>query len=385
MRMTLRPVVPWAALVLALLCAPGCATVSRWKQDHRDASLRRAEADQAADAHADPEAYQATKRRIAQHDAQLRNLQTALAQRGDADSLAASALFKRAFVGYSDADALALAARATAAAPTRADLAFVQVQLCETAPQCDATPLETRLLQLDPENGVVWTYVLLRAGRARDAAARATAFYGLAQSKRIDLYWNQIVSHLAAASAGTAGFDAGAALIQVIGIEATFSLTFEPISALCLTPPLHPDMLDPCRQIAAAFRQGDTGVVEAYGSSLALNLWPAGSPERVAVAAERRQLRYRVDLMDRNKAKLNSPQATKTLAGMVGITPPSRPPTAPSICGWASSRILRTPGRIRRPVVDPILLRRKMSVRRYTRRQPRIRSEAEWPYPSDGL
>jgi hypothetical protein len=307
--------------LLALLCAAGCSSISRWKQAHRDASLRREEADEAADAHADPEAYQATKRRIAQHDAQLRDLQTALAKRSDADSLAASALFKRAIVGYGDADALALAARATAAAPNRADLAFVQVQLCETAPQCDATPLETRLLQLDPENGVVWTYVLQRAGRAKDPAARATAFYGLAQSKRIDLYWNQVVSHLAAASAGIAGFDAGAALTQLIGIEASFALAFDPISRLCLTPPLPAEMLAPCRQIGAAFRQGDTGVVEAYGSSLALNLWPAGSPERAAVAAERRQLRYRVDLMDRNKARLNSPQATKTLVGMVGRYP----------------------------------------------------------------
>jgi hypothetical protein len=80
-------------------------------------------------------------------------------------------------------------------------------------------------------------------------------------------------------------------------------------------------MLAPCRQIAAAFRQGDTAVVEAYGSSLALNLWPAGSAERVEVAAERRRLRYRVDLMDRNRLRFNSAQATKTLAALVGHYP----------------------------------------------------------------
>ncbi len=62
-------------------------------------------------------------------------------------------------------------------------------------------------------------------------------------------------------------------------------------------------------------------MVEAYGTSLALNLWPAGSPQRVAVAAERRQLRYRVDLTHRNRAKLNSPQAARTLAAMVGHYP----------------------------------------------------------------
>ena len=159
----------------------------------------------------------------------------------------------------------------------------MQLQLCETSPQCDPAPLETRLLRLDPENGVVWTYALQRADHAKDQAARATAFYGLAQSRRIDVYWSRIVSHLAAASTGTAGFDAGAALTQIIGIESTFSLAFAPVTGLCLVPRLQPDMLDSCRQIASAFQKGDTAVVEAYGSSLALNLWPtqfAATPGR---------------------------------------------------------------------------------------------------------
>ncbi len=316
-----RPVVRWAALVVALLCAAGCSTVARWRQEHRDASLRRREANEAADARADPAAYRAMKRRLAQRDAQLRALQTALATRGDADSLAASAVFERASLGYSSDAALQRAARAAAAAPTRVDLAFVALQLCETAPQCDATPLETRLLQLDPENGVAWSFVLLRADRANDRAAGATAFYGLARSRRIDLYWSQVVSHLTAAATGTAGFDAGAALALVLGIEATFAPPLDPISKLCLVPQLQPQMLDPCRQVAAAFGRGDTGVVEAYGSSLALNLWPAGSPQQAEVAAQRRRLRYRVDLTHRNEARLNSPEATRTLAALVGRYP----------------------------------------------------------------
>jgi hypothetical protein len=319
--MSIRSVMLSAALVAAALCTSGCATISKWKQEHREASLHRKEEDEAAAAHADPQAYKDMKRRMAQHDAQLRSLQAALANRGDADSLAASALFSRAFQGYSSTASLDLATRAVAAAPARTDLAFMQLQLCETSPQCDPAPLESHLLQLDPQNGVVWTYALMRADRAKDPAARATAFYGLAQARRIDLYWSPIVSHMVAAGAGTAGFDSNAALTQVIGIEATFALPFDPITKVCLVPGLQPEMLDPCRQIAAAFRQGDTAVVEAYGSSLALHLWPAGSPERAEVAAERRRLRYRVDLMNRNKTKLNSTQATRTLAGLVGHYP----------------------------------------------------------------
>ncbi|HTV79385.1 MAG TPA: hypothetical protein VMF03_14095 [Steroidobacteraceae bacterium] len=316
--MAKRPMLLGSAMLVALLCAAGCSTVSKWKQEHRAASLHREEEEEAAAAHAEPPAYQDMKRRMAQQDARLRKLQATLAQRSDPDSLAGAALLERAILGYSSPTAQQLAARAVAGAPTRADLAFVQLQLCETAPQCDPVSLETQQLALDPENGVVWVYVLRRADLAKDRSAEGTAFYNLARSRRIDLYWNRIVSHLAAASAGSAGFDAGAALTQVISIESTFALDYDPITRLCLQPPLQAEMLEPCRQIAAAFRQGDTAVVEAYGSSLALNLWPANSPERLAVIAERRRLRYRVELMDRNRARLNSAQATRALAGLVG-------------------------------------------------------------------
>ena len=82
-----------------------------------------------------------------------------------------------------------------------------------------------------------------------------------------------------------------------------------------------PAVLTQCRQIAAAFQHADTSVLEAYGSTLALRLWPEDSAEGRAIAAERRGLRYRVELLTRYATKVNSPQARKTLATMIAKYP----------------------------------------------------------------
>jgi hypothetical protein len=132
------------------------------------------------------------------------------------------------------------------------------------------------------------------------------------------LYLHQIVSRLAAAAAGKAGFDFSAAALEVLSIESAFTPTFDPVARACSEQDVkQPEVLTQCRQIAAAFQHADTSVLEAYGSTLALRLWPADSAEGRAIAAERRGLRYRVELMTRYAAKVNSPQARKTLATLI--------------------------------------------------------------------
>ena len=71
----------------------------------------------------------------------------ALAQMTDADSLAAAGLM-------SLDQSLQFLARATAAAPDRPDLLWLQVARCAQLPACDPVPLEQRLRELDPSNGV---------------------------------------------------------------------------------------------------------------------------------------------------------------------------------------------------------------------------------------
>jgi hypothetical protein len=305
-------------MILALVSASGCATIHKWKQEHREASLRRQQTEEAATRESGSKADRALRLKQAQDAARLPRLQSELVAQGDPDSLAASALVAGLISGFNSSTVLDLAARAVGGAPDRADLALLQLQLCERAPSCDPLPLEKHLRVLDPENGITWTYALLRADREQRPADWDAARGGLAQSKRVDLYWNRTVSHLAKAVTGKAEFDSSAALVEVVGIEAALMTALQPISRACQAQELQRlDVLGQCRQIAAALRQGDTSLVEADGSSLALRLWAQGSTERMEVVKERRVLRYRVELMARNATQLNSPQAIKALAGLL--------------------------------------------------------------------
>ncbi len=305
-------------LVMVLLGTSGCMFSAKARQARHEEQVRQLQLEQAADRNRDSKADIAYRQKQTQHEARVRRLQQELAARGDPDSLAASALFGGVLSGFSSGASLDVAARAVAAAPGRADLVFLHLQLCASAPGCDAAPLEARLQQLDPENGTGWIYLLVRADRANDGVQWRRAREALARSKRVDLYLHQIVSRLAAAAAGKAGFDFGEAALELLNIEAAFAPTFDPVSKACSARDVQqPEVLAQCREISAAFRHADTALFEAYGTTLALQLWPQGSPEALAVGAERRALRYRVDLMVRQGAKINSPQARKTLATLI--------------------------------------------------------------------
>ncbi len=317
MNMTFRPQMLWLT-VLAMLVTSGCAFTAKLKREHHDAQVHQQQLDEAAERNTDSKADSESRQQQLQRTARLRQLQKALAARGDPDSLAGSALFEGLLSGFSSGTSLDLAARAVAAAPGRADLVFVQLQLCASAPGCDAAQVEARLQQLDPENGTAWIYLLMRADRANDGVQWRRARDALARSKRVDLYLHQVVSRLAAAAAGQAGFDRGEAALELLNIESSFAPTFDPVSKACSTQDLQQAaVLAQCRDISAAFRHADTALFEAFGTSLALRLWPEASAEARAIGAERRALRYRVDLMVREAAKINSPQARKTLATLI--------------------------------------------------------------------
>jgi hypothetical protein len=309
------------AAIAALVCA-GCSSKPQTLQAQYDARLRHGQPEQEADAAAERKADRADKAKQKQSEERLRRLEADLASRQDPDSLAAAAFFERVVAGFTNPDSHDLAARAVAAAPMRADLAFLQLQLCASDPDCDSRPLEARLRQLDPDNGIPWTYALLRADQTNDEVLRKTAREGLARAKRVDEYWNRLVSHLTASAARHGGFDTNSAMVEVLGIEAAFTTALQPVSRACSQTAIQqPDILVECRQITNAFRKGDTTLSEIYGSTLAARLWPAGSPESLEVATERRTLHYRNDLMTRNAAKINSEGATRTLAVLLARYP----------------------------------------------------------------
>jgi hypothetical protein len=256
----------------------------------------------------------------ARHAARIQVLQKELLARGDADSLAAGALFAR--LSASPDGSLELAARAVAAAPDRADLLLEQLQLCQKIPACDSQALEAQLRQLDPDNGISWTYALWRADRSNDQAELRRDRAGLARAQRVDWHWNEIVSRLTAAVTGKAGYGSQEALVEVIGIEAAFITPLQSVSKACSAQEIQaPEVLAQCRQIAAAFRRGDTYLFEMYGTSLAARLWPAGSAESAQIAVERRAVHYWMDAHSRHSAELDSAAAARILATLYAQYP----------------------------------------------------------------
>ena len=253
----------------------------------------------------------------ARQQARMRTLRTELLARGDPDSLATAAFFERLATGQWH-DAPDLAARATAAAPDRADLAYLQLLLCYQMPTCKVQHLEAHLRELDPANGITWIYALGRATRANDAAAGNAALAGLAQAQRVDLYWTALVSHMTAAVAGRAGFDEREAFISVIGVDAAMVLPpLQPLSTSCSAAAIaNQDVLAQCRSIFAALEHADTILIESYGNRRAARLWPDGSAESMAIASARRVLDYRINLWTAQQQALNSVKATKALAAL---------------------------------------------------------------------
>ncbi len=302
-------------LVLALISS--CATISGWRQSMHKASIQRQQNEEAADRNSDTKADKQAKLKLAQQEENLTRVQGELAKRSDADSLAASALFAR-YAGATTATALDLAARAVAAAPQRVDLSFLQLQLCESTADCDPGQLELRLSKLDPDNGMPWLYALMRAERANANAPWRAVREGLSREPRVTTYWNSLVTHLTAVVAGHDGFDTVTAMLEVIGAEASLVPALQPVSRACSVEDVkEAAVLTQCRQIAAALMKADTLLLEAYGSTLAIRLWPAGSEQLQRIIAQRRVVRYRMDQMGRNSAKFNSPAATRALAGYV--------------------------------------------------------------------
>jgi hypothetical protein len=269
--------------------------------------------------------------KAARDTARLQSLQHELIARGDPDSLAAGALFARILAPSgnlkpidptSNATALDLASRAASAAPDRPELVLEQLQLCQEIPSCNQEALESRLRELDPQNGISWTYAMLRAERADDWEALRRERADLARAQRVDWYWNRTVSHLAAAATGRAGFGSGEALAEVIGIEAAFMTALQPVSKACSAQEIEqPEALAQCRLIAAAFRRADVYIFESYGTGLALRLWPEGTPERAQIAAERRAIHYWLDMGTRYPSRLSSPAAFRILATLYAQYP----------------------------------------------------------------
>jgi hypothetical protein len=222
---------------------------------------------------------------------------TGLAQRTDADSLAAAAVLSSFTRPQPRPDtAYALLGGAVAAAPERADLAWLSIQFCRDIPACDPEPEVQRLRLLDPSNGAGWLNAVTRANAADDEAAKIAALSALARTERVDIYWTTLIVHLTRALAATHLVPLNQALGDVMGaVGGRAHPAYMPTLSLCKGERLDNDeVLQDCRRVASAFEQGDTFLTEIIGLTIAQRVWPADSPEWKAAEEETRVARYRM-------------------------------------------------------------------------------------------
>jgi hypothetical protein len=214
-----------------------------------------------------------------------------LTQKSDADSLAAAGLMR----GKRNDQALLLLARATAAAPQRADLVWLQAQRCDQLPPCNPEPIERRLRELDPSNGAAWFGALARASSANDAEGIDAALTAISHSDRVDIYWTTLVARLSRAVAATKKMSPAESEVAVIGYLAAEAIpAYQTVPTSCKGERLQQaGVTEVCRGVAKALQHGDTAITEMIGVAIAKRVWSEDSPEWKGAAEERRVYDYR--------------------------------------------------------------------------------------------
>lgn len=220
----------------------------------------------------------------------------------DADHLLAAALHTWA-VGQDAADALRLAGQAAAVAPSRPEIAVLQIRLCAQVARCDPQPLEVRLKKLAPDNAVVWLSVLARAQAEKDNQVEEQVLAEIGRSAQLDIYWTTLVSRIASAlhASATPRSDAQtdgqltSALNDATGWLSSLLLpAFEPISAACGADWLRaPARRANCERVAQVLQKGDSYAAEGLGLGIELRLADQSSMSALQVERRIDTLSYR--------------------------------------------------------------------------------------------
>jgi hypothetical protein len=219
-----------------------------------------------------------------------------LGSRTDADSLASAGLLSS---GKGHDRSLRLIEKATADAPERPDLVWLQIQYCQAELACDSVPMEERLRSLDARNGASWMGALTRADKANDEQARSAALAAISRSERLDIYWTTLVARLSRATAETKAVSLTEAEIFIIGILAAQSIpAYQVLSNACKGERLkRDDVVEVCRGIANALQHGDTYITEMMGIAIAKRVWPENSPQWKEATEARRSWEYRAKFL----------------------------------------------------------------------------------------
>ena len=235
-------------------------------------------------------------RQQAASDRKTQRIEKSLIAAGDADSLAAAAMFSYGPTA-TPVQRLMLMGRAVSEAPDRPDLVWLNLRLCSEVEGCDPEPLEVQLRALDPDNGAAWFDSIGRAGRRHDEVVVRKGLSAIATSRRFDMYWNATIVHTTNAILRTHTMDLPSALVTTIGVASAIAVpAYRTILDACKGDRLQDaDVLDTCRQVSTVMRGGDTYLTEMVGIAIAKRAWPEGSPSYVDALSARRVGHYRMD------------------------------------------------------------------------------------------
>jgi hypothetical protein len=196
---------------------------------------------------------------------------------------------------------LDLIERAQTLAPSRPELVWVHLTICERF-KCEArAQIATRLQALDPDNGFVWALDLERLPPS-DAAAVTAVIARMGASREMTIYWNQLqVMMVDALAVARPSEDLAKRGFGAIGIVAAESMP--PLQAIVRA--CAPEQLDlqgrraACESMVAVMEQSDTMLTQSLALSEQERWWPAGSPQREVLRAKRRQLDYLMSMSSR--------------------------------------------------------------------------------------
>jgi hypothetical protein len=185
--------------------------------------------------------------------------------------------------------------RAVSSAPQRAELVWLQLQICRRS-KCDtAIQIDSRLQALDPDNGFAWMTDLERAQTSGSDAAVTAAIVRMGAGSKMTVYSNRLevmtVDGMAVSdpsrSLAMRGLDA-------IGLVSTLAIPpLRPISKACQAEQLElPGRRAACEALMMRLEHSDTVLTQSLALSVQERWWADGSPELAVVREKRRRLDY---------------------------------------------------------------------------------------------
>jgi hypothetical protein len=220
---------------------------------------------------------------------------------GNADQSAASALVAWS-TDRNSALTLAQIERASQLAPDRADIAWLHARICAEVRGCEPEPIESRLRQLDPNNGAAWLGPLARAQSKRDAGEEQQILDGMGRAQYFDVYWTTLIVRLSPALGRNAGTQTASGQLTPLTngmntatdwLSRLDTSAFTAISTACdASRTRDPAAQTRCSRVAEVMQRGDTTLAEGMGLSIAQRLVPPTSLAANSIADRIATLSY---------------------------------------------------------------------------------------------